>query len=208
MKTIKENCQATQTIQKSEFICTLYRVTNVDEANEKLAEHRKKHYDATHNCYSYIIGNDASIIKYSDDGEPSQTAGIVIYDVLKKNELTNVLAIVTRYFGGIKLGAGGLVRAYSSSTALAVKEATILAQTPCYVVEIECSYPLLNAVQSAIREVLPYYSEITSQFLDTVFLTHWVKIPDLKKLEERLIQASKGSVKIKVIEEIIKEINL
>ena len=88
-----------------------------------LKEIRKKHYDATHNCYAYIIkDNDQTLIKSSDDGEPGGTAGVVIYEVLKKNNLTNIICIVTRYFGGIKLGAGGLVRAYSQSTAEAIKQ--------------------------------------------------------------------------------------
>ena len=115
MKTIKECYSSLQTIQKSEFIANIYPVSSIEEINDILAKVRKKYYDATHNCYAYVLGVNANIVKASDDGEPSQTAGVVIYDVLKKNELTNVLAIVTRYFGGIKLGAGGLVRAYSKS---------------------------------------------------------------------------------------------
>ena len=102
-------------INKSRFICYLAPVKSVDEANEYLQNIRKKHYDATHNCYAYIIGEKGEISKNSDDGEPSQTAGPPIYNVLQKNNLTNIIAIVTRYYGGIKLGAGGLIRAYGSS---------------------------------------------------------------------------------------------
>ena len=128
MNTINQIYEFSQNIKKSDFICTLIPVNSVEEVNEHLKTLRKKYYDATHNCYSYVItdSNNNTIVKASDDGEPSQTAGVVILDVLQKNELTNVLAVVTRYFGGIKLGAGGLVRAYSSSTSGAVKIAEIV----------------------------------------------------------------------------------
>ncbi len=103
-------------INKSVFICHLIPVTSIDEVNENLQMYRKKYYDATHNCYAYILGDKMDIQKCSDDGEPSKTAGAPILDALKKSEYTNILAIVTRYFGGILLGAGGLIRAYSDST--------------------------------------------------------------------------------------------
>ena len=104
-------------IEKSRFITRIFRVNDIDMVNSILEEIRKKHYDATHNCYAYILGDNQEIQKCSDDGEPQKTAGFPMMDVLKKNNLTNVLVIVTRYFGGILLGAGGLVRAYSDSVA-------------------------------------------------------------------------------------------
>ena len=100
-------------INKSRFITTLFPVKNIDDVNYFLSLTKKKYYDATHNCYAYIIGENANIQKCSDDGEPQKTAGFPMLDVLKKNNMTNILAITTRYFGGILLGAGGLVRAYS-----------------------------------------------------------------------------------------------
>ena len=96
-------------------------MNSIEEVEEKLAYVRKKHYDARHNCYAYILGDNQEIQKASDDGEPSKTAGAPMLDVLKKNNMTNILAIVTRYFGGILLGAGGLVRAYSSSVSECLK---------------------------------------------------------------------------------------
>lgn len=121
MKLINEEYINTIIISKSEFITRLFRVNNIDEVNKYLAETRKKHYDASHNCYAYILGENAEIEKASDDGEPSKTAGAPMLDVLKKNKVTNILAITTRYFGGILLGAGGLVRAYSKSVSEALK---------------------------------------------------------------------------------------
>ncbi len=117
MNTLVTNKENTIVINKSKFICCLFIINNVDEAYEHLNSIRDKYEDATHYCYAYIIDNYK---KCSDDKEPSGTAGLPILNVLEKNELTNVLCIVVRYFGGIKLGAGGLVRAYTSSVVSAL----------------------------------------------------------------------------------------
>ncbi len=109
-------------IEKSRFITRIFRVDSIDNVNNILEEIRKKHYDATHNCYAYILGDNQEIQKCSDDGEPQKTAGFPMMDVLKKNNLTNVLVIVTRYFGGVLLGTGGLVRAYSNSLLQAIEK--------------------------------------------------------------------------------------
>ena len=101
MYRINEEYENKIIINKSIFITHLYRVNNVDEVNDILASTRKKYYDATHNCYAYIIGDNGDIKKASDDGEPSKTAGFPMLDVLEKNNVTNILAITTRYFGGI-----------------------------------------------------------------------------------------------------------
>ena len=139
MKKIHDIIEAEIIIDKSRFITTLYPVKNVDEVNDLLSKIRKKYYDATHNCYAYIIDN-GNIQKCSDDGEPSKTAGYPMLDVLKKNDLTNVLAITTRYFGGIKLGAGGLIRAYSSSVSTALKDALFYTSKLLFLYEIKIAY--------------------------------------------------------------------
>ena len=139
MKKIKEIIENTIVIDKSKFITTLYPVETVEEINDILQATRKKYYDATHNCYAYIIDN-GNIQKCSDDGEPSKTAGFPMLDVLKKNEITNVLAITTRYFGGIKLGAGGLIRAYSSSVSAALKDQPLYTSKLLSVYEIKIPY--------------------------------------------------------------------
>lgn len=123
MKKIQQTYQNTLIITKSEFITHIYRVDSVIEAEIILDDIRKKYWDATHNCYAYVIGDNAEIQKCSDDGEPSKTAGAPMMDVLKKQGITNILAIVTRYFGGTLLGAGGLVRAYSQSVSECLKQA-------------------------------------------------------------------------------------
>lgn len=139
MRKLKDRLDNTIIIDKSKFITTIFPVSTVEEINEILTMTNKKYYDATHNCYAYIIDN-GNIQKCSDDGEPSKTAGYPMLDVFKKNDLTNVLAITTRYFGGIKLGAGGLIRAYSSSVSECLKDAVFLIERELAIYEVTISY--------------------------------------------------------------------
>lgn len=121
---ILKNGEATIEIKKSKFIGHTFFVKDEEKALEIIDKLSSKYRDATHNCYAYIVGEDANIQRYSDDGEPSGTAGIPMLEVLKKEELRNILVISTRYFGGIKLGAGGLVRAYTTSVVAALDDST------------------------------------------------------------------------------------
>ena len=123
--TIVRDCQHEIVIEKSRFICTLKKAATEEEAQDFIKETKKKYWDATHNCSAYIIGESVAAQRSNDDGEPSGTAGLPMLEVLRKNNLHNVAAVVTRYFGGIKLGAGGLVRAYTNSVATAIEEAGI-----------------------------------------------------------------------------------
>ena len=198
MYTIDKIYEEKQEIKKSEFICTLFPVTSVDEATNFLSLTRKKYYDATHNCYAYIIGNNAEIIKCSDDGEPSQTAGVVILEALKKNELTNVLAIVTRYFGGIKLGAGGLVRAYSSSTSLVIQKISKLKIEKCQELTIVVKYQYFNLIDKYLKE----FKEKEKTFTDDIKITIIVPISKVDELINKLIEITKNDIEItKGIEE-------
>ena len=120
--TIKENGQHVIEIKKSRFICTLQRIESEEDAKELIQALKKEHWKANHNCHAYVLGDNQDIQRSSDDGEPSGTAGIPMLEVLKVKELRNVIAVVTRYFGGTKLGAGGLIRAYSQSVSSALEE--------------------------------------------------------------------------------------
>lgn len=120
--TIPKDTVSEQTIKKSRFIAHLFRIRDEADAQQKIAGVRAEHPKATHHCFAYVLGDDDHVQRMSDDGEPSGTAGSPILEVLKTNEVHDVLAVVTRYFGGIKLGAGGLIRAYSSTPALAIEE--------------------------------------------------------------------------------------
>lgn len=121
--TITQDTVTEQTIKKSRFIAHLFRITDETDAQTKIATVRAANPKANHNCFAYVLGDDDHIQRMSDDGEPVGTAGSPILEVLKTNELHDVLAVVTRYFGGIKLGAGGLIRAYSGAPAQAIETA-------------------------------------------------------------------------------------
>ena len=140
-KTILENTSAQLVEKKSKFIANIYYVQSQEEVENILKEIRKKYYDARHNCYAYsILTNNGIVNKMSDDGEPSGTAGAPMLNIITKNELTNILVVVTRYFGGILLGTGGLVKAYSEATMQALEKATIVNEEIGYEVEITVLY--------------------------------------------------------------------
>ena len=136
-------------IEKSRFIASAIHVDNVEQAVEYVNSKRKKYFDATHNCYAYIVGDKA---KFSDDGEPQGTAGLPMYECIKNNNLDYVCVVVTRYFGGVKLGAGGLVRAYSGSTAEVLKQCEKLEMTDCTRVEVVIDYTLLKPLRKALEQ--------------------------------------------------------
>lgn len=141
-KTILEKNTTAEIIEKkSRFIANLFYVETQQEAEDKIKQIKKKYYDAKHNCFAYITLNGNEIQKKcSDDGEPSGTAGAPMLEILEKQSIYNVVVIVTRYFGGILLGTGGLVRAYSDSLKEAIKKSTLIEQEPGYEAEIKLPY--------------------------------------------------------------------
>ena len=143
MKIVKDEIVNEIIIEKSRFITYLKRVDSIDEANDYINQIKKKHYDATHHCLALIIDD---IMRSNDNGEPSGTAGVPILDVLKKNDITNTICIVVRYFGGIKLGAGGLVRAYSTSCSEALKKASFLVKKEFKRYELIIDYSTYNNI--------------------------------------------------------------
>ena len=148
LKTIKENTSSEIVEKKSKFIANLFYVQTQEEAEEKIKEIRKKYHDARHNCYAYsIMTKDGIINKMSDDGEPSGTAGNPMLNIILKRELINVLVIVTRYFGGILLGTGGLVRAYSDATLEAIEKAEFVIEQIGYELEIIINYQELEKIE-------------------------------------------------------------
>ena len=152
IKTIFEKLNNQIVIDKSKFIAYLFPCDNKEQANEILALLRKEHEFATHVCYAYIVIEDGVILyKSSDDGEPSQTAGAPILNVIKRNNLTNVLCAVVRYFGGIKLGAGGLVRAYTNSAALVVNDATIVTLVDAYKYKLVFPYERIKDIDKYLE---------------------------------------------------------
>lgn len=148
MKTIKNPVQSEINIKKSQFICSLFPTKNKKESKEIIQKLNQQYSDATHNCTAYIVNDGEG---FDDDGEPGGTAGKPMINVLRKNELHNVTAVVTRYFGGIKLGAGGLVRAYSKSVMEAIGEAEILEIEEYDVYKITFEYSDIKIVDNEVR---------------------------------------------------------
>ena len=181
MHSIKNNVDNIIIIKKSKFITKLYRINNINEANTILKNINNEYNDSTHICYSYIVNN---IEKCSDDNEPSGTAGLPILNVLKKNNLTNVLAIVVRYFGGIKLGAGGLVRAYSNSVSEALKLTSIIQLTDGYLIELEFNYDNLKLVDYILVDKNIIEKKFDSNIIYKFYLSEKELnfIPELEKI--------------------------
>lgn len=151
-RTIKEDGSFEITIKKSRFLCTLKRTETEEEAQVFIEALKKEHWKANHNCHAYMIGENDEIQRASDDGEPSGTAGLPMLEVLKKKELKNVTAIVTRYFGGVKLGAGGLIRAYGNTTKEAVDHVGVVERQLQQFISLEVSYPSSGKVQNLLHQ--------------------------------------------------------
>ncbi|WP_405303931.1 YigZ family protein [Methanobrevibacter sp.] len=148
MKTIKKAVQCEINVKKSQFICSLFPTKTKKESKEIIQKLNEQYSDATHNCTAYIVSDGEG---FDDDGEPGGTAGKPMINVLRKNELHNITAVVTRYFGGIKLGAGGLVRAYSKSVLEAIGEAEIVEIEEYDVYEITFEYSDIKIADSEVR---------------------------------------------------------
>jgi len=149
--TIKETGSDQVIIRKSRFIGYVKRVETEDDAVQFINKIKKKHYDATHNCSAYIIGEQDQIQKANDDGEPSGTAGVPMLEVLKQQKLKDTVIVVTRYFGGIKLGAGGLIRAYGSTTSQTIKSIGIVQRQLVKGISIKTDYTLLGKLENELR---------------------------------------------------------
>lgn len=151
-RTIQENGIHEIEIKKSRFICHLKRVETEEEAQAFIDEIKKEHWKATHNCSAYTLGMNDEIQRAQDDGEPSGTAGVPMLEIFLKKDLKNVAAVVTRYFGGIKLGAGGLIRAYGGSVNEAVKEIGIVERQLQQLIDVTVDYSSSGKVEHALRE--------------------------------------------------------
>ena len=181
-------------INKSRFLCHATPCSSEEEALAFLNEKRQSYKDASHNCYAYIIGENAGIMRYSDDGEPSGTAGMPIMEVLKARHLVNCCVVITRYFGGILLGSGGLVRAYSHSAVLAVEKSGIVTMQPSIRCCAQIGYSLWDRVQYTLNQ-LPVQVEET-KFGAAVESTVLVREKDFSLLEAALTRVSNGSIEL------------
>ena len=151
LRTIERAGEHEIEIKRSRFICALARVTDEEQAREFIQQRRRAFHDARHNCSAFVLGDSGEIQRSSDDGEPAGTAGVPMLEVLKRNDLTNVAAVVTRYFGGVKLGAGGLVRAYGGAVSEALEQVGTLLRRPVRVMSVEADYVLAGGLDNELR---------------------------------------------------------
>lgn len=199
--TIEESVQSEITEKKSKFIANLFYVENSEEAEKIIKEIKRKYFDARHNCIAYrVIENGNVIEKSSDDGEPSGTAGAPMLNILQKNNLANVLIIVTRYFGGILLGTGGLVRAYSTSLLQAIDKCSIIKKCFGEELEIELEYSELESFKYYCRN--NKISIVDFQYKESIIC----KIELEEEVKQKLIEDFKSKkVNLKNIKELSKK---
>ena len=195
MKSILKEVSIELVINKSTFINYLIPVVNLEEVHKNLQLLKSKYSDASHHCFAYILGNNQEIQKYNDDGEPSKTAGFPMMEVLKKQGLTNVLNVSIRYFGGIKLGAGGLVRAYTKGCASAVLEATFSYLSNYSEVIIKIPFHHIGNVEKYIRD---NYKLIDTLYDDFVNYTIHVLTDNLHNLKSIISESTKGEAEISI----------
>ena len=191
-RTIKEDGQVQEEIKKSRFICHAKRVYSEEEARDFITAIKKEHYKATHNCSAFIIGERSEIKRTSDDGEPSGTAGVPMLGVLENHDLTNVCVVVTRYFGGIKLGAGGLIRAYAGSVALAVKEIGIIEIKEQAGIAIQMSYAQYQEYSNFLKE--HDLMELETNFTDQVYTMIYVDKEEKENIKAALVEFFNGKI--------------
>ncbi len=183
-RTIKEKAEGTYSEKRSKFLAFAIPVSTVDEVKTLVAEYQKKYYDARHVCYAYMLGAERKEFRANDNGEPSGTAGKPILGQINSNELTNILIIVVRYFGGIKLGTSGLIVAYRLAAAEAIAAAEIVERTVDEDVKVKFEYPMMNEVMKVVKDMEP---QILSQdFEMDCRMTLRIRKGESERMKEKL----------------------
>ena len=198
--TIKETGSHEIIIQKSRFIGHVKRTETEEEAQQFIQEIKKLHYNATHNCSAYMIGEHNQIQKANDDGEPSGTAGVPILEVLKKKDLKDTTVVVTRYFGGIKFGAGGLIRAYSKSTSEAITHVGVVNRQLMNHVKATVDYTLLGKLENELRSSSFLLKHI--DYLEKVSFHVYVEVDHVESFHKWLVDMTNGQVEFEEVEEL------
>lgn len=184
--------------KKSKFIGYVKPVKTQEEATEFINKIKSKHWDATHNVYAYVF-QENNIQRYSDDGEPSGTAGVPVLDVILKRNLVDVCVVVTRYFGGTLLGAGGLVRAYSHGSKIAVEAGNIITMAPCSILKVCVDYSFYDRLNILLNDFSANVED--TQFSDNVSVTFSIKQEKTADLQNKLTDLSNGLYKLNEIGE-------
>ncbi|KKK38797.1 hypothetical protein WQ57_07420 [Mesobacillus campisalis] len=201
--TVKSYGEHEINIQKSRFIAYVDRAETEQEAQEFIQNIKKKHWDATHNCSAYLIGEHDQIQKANDDGEPSGTAGVPILEVLKKRKLKDTVVVVTRYFGGIKLGAGGLIRAYGKATSEGLNATGIVERKLMRVMHTTIDYTLLGKVENELRSSVYSIKEI--HYLDKVEIETFVEDGQTDHFTAWMVEMTNGQGEISAGEQLYQE---
>lgn len=198
-KTIARRCEARFIEKKSEFIGYLCPVQTEEQAVAFIEEIRAMHRKATHNCYAYIL-RENNAARHSDDGEPGGTAGVPIYEVLRKEGLTDVCCVVTRYFGGVLLGAGGLVRAYTKGA----KDAVDAAQIKCMAESVKLAVTVDYGLYGRLAQVFADFDARVEdeQFADNVRIVLHIRAENSQKLTDKLVDVCNGAVSVEEIEKL------
>lgn len=197
-KTILNKEKYENTIKKSNFISRIKRVYTEEDALNFIDEVKSENRGANHNCYAYILGEKSMIQRYSDDGEPQATAGIPILEVLKKENLTNVCVVVTRYFGGVKLGASGLIRAYTDGCSGVVNISQVVEVRDYYVVKCILDYSFVGKFDNWISNSLFY--EIDRSYEEIISLRLYVDVDLYDKFSEEINNLTSGQIRFEIIE--------
>ena len=198
-KTLKQRADDQFIVNKSRFIGYAAPCQSEEEALAFLKQIREKHKVATHNCYAYIIGRNMGIMRYNDDGEPGGTAGMPIIETMKKVGVTDCCVVVTRYFGGILLGAGGLVRAYRKGCVVALNAAQVVNMIPSTRFLMEVPYPMWDKVRYAMKD-MPLQMEDTA-FSTAVEATVLVRTEDLESVQMKLTQVTDAKAEFLTVDE-------
>jgi len=195
--TVSKPSESLYIVKKSKFISNVIPINDNNEAEEYIEKFRKKYWDATHNVYAYSLGLNNEIQKFSDDGEPSGTAGKPVLEVIKSNDLKNVLIVVTRYFGGILLGASGLIRAYSESASLGLKSSNIIKKIKCDVFQITTDYNMLGKLQWELNQKNVIIRDIN--YTEDVKMKVFVPTNHNIDLEQFIMDITSGNADVKFI---------
>ena len=198
-KTVRQAGHNEVTIQKSRFIGYASPCATEEEAIRYIQAIREQHREARHHCYAYIIGSNSGIMRYSDDGEPGGTAGMTMLDLLKKEQTVNCCVVVVRYFGGILLGTGGLVRAYTQGCKLALEAAEIVRMELSDVIQCKVNYSLWNSIQYALKNMDILVGGV--QYFDTVQFEYAVRKKDSEESIRTLLNKTDGKLEYKILEE-------
>jgi len=184
--------------KRSRFIGHIWRVESEEEARALIEQTKKKHYDARHNCWCYVI-REGNVLRYSDDGEPQGTAGQPMLNVFQREEVTNVLCVVTRYFGGILLGAGGLTRAYGGTAKLALDAAGISHMRLWSTLAVPCTYPLYERMRLLVEQSGGVIAD--TDFGADIVLTVTLPEEDVTSFREKVTELSAGQIEPLLVEE-------